>query len=154
MGKRGVDAAAGAHQAEAVRPQQAHAVALGAIDHGAGEIGTARSHFSEAARNHDRVTGTGAAAGINNAGHCRRLGADHHQIKALRNTFHRVVGLLAKHRFVTWIDQEQLAFEAAIHDVANQGGANGTGRFRSTDDGDRLRFKKWGQIVLFVVHFL
>jgi len=144
--------AARTHEAEAVGAKQAHVVTARAVEHGAGEIRAAWAHFGETAGNHDDVARTRAAAGFDDSGHRFGLGADHSKIEALRDAFDGIVGVLAEDLVVARIDQEELALVAAVDDVADEGRTDGALGFRSADDGDRLRFEKRSEVVLFVVH--
>jgi hypothetical protein len=80
-----VDLAARSHDAEAVGPEQAHAVAAGVFQRGALQRRAARSGLGEAAGNDNGVPAAGATAGIDDVGHRRRTGADHGDVEALRD---------------------------------------------------------------------
>jgi len=152
VGEGRVELAARAHDAEAVRAEQAQVVAARGIEGGAQQVGAARTHLGEAPGNHDDIARAGAAAGFDDAGHRLGLGADHREIEALRNALDRVEGILAEDLVMTRIDEEELALVTAVDDVAHERRADGALGFRSTDDGDRLRLEKRGEVMLFVVH--
>jgi len=104
------------------------------------------------ASNDDGVSAAGATTGIDDIGHGIRLGADHGDIEAPGNAFHRPIALLAEHGLVFRIDKKQFTFVARVEHVAHQRDANRVGRLRGADDGDRFWFEKGVQVVLLVMH--
>jgi hypothetical protein len=152
MGKGQVELAAGAHDAEAVGADQAHAVAAGVGQRRAFQRAAARPGFGESAGNDDGVLAAGAAAGLHDFGDGLGPGTDHGDVESLRNGVDRGVALLAEYSFMFRIDEVQLALVARVEHVAYQRDTNRIGGLRGADDGYRTGLEQGVQVVLLVMH--
>ena len=91
----GVEADAGAHDAQAVGADHAHAVSSGVGQHGALDLGAMGAYFAEAGGQHYRGAHAVLAAGFDDVGHGCRIGADHRQFNRLADFLDRGIGALA-----------------------------------------------------------
>jgi hypothetical protein len=150
MGKGCIQSQRRSHQSQAVRTDDANAVALCGRAGASFEFGARRPGFAETRTDDDGRLDAGAAAFLDQARHgcCRR--ADDCEIGTLAQRVDAGHARVTLHRVVLGIDRVQIALEASFDHVASQERADRIAPLAGADDGHRLRFEEGREVMLFV----
>ena len=134
-----VEPGAGNQQAQAIGPDDAHQMRPCRVEHRVFQrLAFLARQFAEARRDHDGGFAAARAQIADGAGHGRRRGADHGEIRDLRQGRDVRVGEDALDRAVFGIDRQNGAGEAPIEQIARQDVPDRPGLGRGADQGDGL----------------
>ena len=135
-GKTRIEAHAGHHDAQAVRPDQPHAVFAGRSDRGL--LQGPRS-VTEPGRDDQRARRAASSGLIDNAGNRARRRRDDHKLRHERQLVEAVHRRDAADLGMTRIDEAELSREASLLNVLQNGASNGDRAGARTDERDRTR---------------
>ena len=142
-----VEADARPHHAEAVRPDQAYAIAPRHLKHALLQRDAGRTRLAEARSDHHRRRHALQSAVLEDPGHrlCRR--GHHGEIDRLADGPHRGPGTLAMDTVVVRIDRIQRAAKAAREHVAQHNRTHRVGAVAGAHHCHRARLEQGAQIV-------
>ncbi len=149
LGERGVEAQFRADDAQAVGAEDAHVVGTGDLEHLALQRGTDVAGLGEAGGNDDDVAHAAAAALFDQLRNRLRAGGDDRHFDPGADFLDRLVGLLALDGVVLGVDGVQAALVTRAEDVLEDDVADRVLTVGSADYGNRFRFEKPSEIVLF-----
>ncbi len=137
MAERGVEPAARHDDAEAVRAEQPQAVRPGSVPQSAVENRRFIGAMPAGRGGDHRDFGAAPAQFGQQAGNGRRRSGDHRQFRRARQIGRARIGRHFQNAPVPAVDQEQLALETAVQQVAGQRRAQRTGPLAGADQRDR-----------------
>ena len=120
LSKGGVQLGRWAHDAQAVRTENAHAVAAGDFQYLAFQCGAGMAALGKAAGHNQGEAHTALAALFDNARHRHGRRTDNRQIDAPRYVVQGLEGFLALNCLVFRIDREQTAAKARLQQITEQ----------------------------------
>lgn len=143
----GVEAVARDHDAEAVRPDQAHAVRTRGVAHLFLQRAPLLADLAEAGRQDDRGAHPGFAALTDDGGNTRRRRGDHRQVDRRADGAQRGIAAQALHGLVLGIDRIEAAGVAVLPQVAQHDLADRLRPLGGAEHGDRLRGEQAVEVV-------